>query len=509
MNRKSLLAMIVLLSTLCAACTERQSCTTNAFANIALAYTTAGQNDQALQVAKMLHHSAAQADVLSRIAASYQKAGQENQATELFNQALQIAQKIEMPADKVNVLETIAVQYSRAGQQQKAEQTLSLALQVAQTIQENINAKDTLVERIATQYAEIGEYNQGIQVAQTIWEDIPKARALARIAVKYVEAGEFDNARQVANTIENSASQASALTAIATQTGDYEQAFSAAKAIEDEASERKSIVLDKIFRLYIEAGQKQQAANVVSQMLQGTTAMEKTSRQAEELAKVAKLYTQLGQTEQAATLFSQALAKVNQIGENESDEQKVSTLAKVAVNLSDAGQTQQAKSVLQQALTIAQTIAIEDNQTRSLTQVAIAAAKIQLFSQVLPFIHTLHNSHTQVYALLLISDDYTEIGDKNQANQALTQAFQITQTLAPSPEKANKLGQIASQWTQLGKYEQALTVAQTIDPIKNGSPKALALAKIAQAYAQTQQTETAITLLSQALQDARTTQCSD
>ena len=295
MKLRILLATVALLSTLCSACSSGKRCVADAFADIAVSYAIAGQKEQALQVAQTMDNSALKAEALSEIALKYVEAGQQDEATQLFTQALQIANnKIEQPADKAVVLEEIAVNYGKARQKAKAAEILSHALQVAQTIEGN-SGKDTVVERIAVRYAEIGEYNQGIQVAETIWDDIPKGRALSRITVEYVKSGAYDQARQVADTIEAKASKANALTEIAAKTGEYKQAIGAAQNIEDENAELRSIVLGKIVLLYIKAGQKKQAVELLSQVLQAAKQIENTERRVDQLAKVALWYADMGE----------------------------------------------------------------------------------------------------------------------------------------------------------------------------------------------------------------------
>ena len=504
MRFRILLATVALLGSLCAACSSDEHCATGALMDIADSYVRADQNDQALQIAQTIDNSVIKANVLSRIAVKYGEAGQENQAEALFTQALQMANKIESLPEKAVTLETIATRYGKVGQNDKAAEVLSQASQVANTIGGASFVKDTVIETIAVRYAEIGDYNQGIGLANTIEDSLPKSRALARIVVKYVAVGNYDEARQIADTIEFNASKANALIEIAKKTKEYEQALSAAKEIENEQAELKINILGKISLLYAEAQQKQQTIEALSQALQVVKTTKDTETQVSQLAKIALLYLKTGNQQQASNILSQVLQVADTI---ENPEKKANTLAKVAVAYADAGQKKQATLVFTQAQKVAQTIENDENKNNTLARLAIASTKIKPYDQVLQLTQTLRDTRVQSSALIQIANDYVQTGHRDLAAKVLTQVLQNVQTLEDTDDKDQKLDQIAVQYAKITQYEQAIAVAKKIRTTNNGSPKASVLAKIANSYVEAGQKDKAMEVLSQALQVAKGTKC--
>lgn len=508
MKFKILLATVALIGTLCAACGGRRDCTRSAFADMAIAYASAGQSNQAQQFAQKLHPSTRKVVVLSQIAVQAAKAGQTQQAAQLFNQALQVADKIESPPDKVMAFVAIASHYGQAGQNDKAAEVLSQALQRVHEIWGTSFVKDTVWEKIAVTYADLGHFNQGLQVANKIFDEIPKGRALSQIVAKYVAIGDYDNARQVADTIDYRASQANALIAIATQTGEYQQALSVAQKIEeDEKTQRelKSIILGKLADLYSKVGQQQQAAEVASQVLELSKKAEDNDSKVTQLAKVANLYADAGEKSQAASISAQALQIANQV---ESADAKAHLLAEVVQIYGKAGQKELADSVFPQALAMAQSLENQDSQSRTLAKLALAAGRIQPYEQVIELIKTIEDTHVQASTLITLTQDYALSGQKEQAVQALNQAFEIAQRLNNSQAQAQILAEVAVWLLRIDQIDRSLAVAQTIDATVKNSPKASTLAKIANAYAKAGQQDKAIALLSQSLQTAKATKCS-
>lgn len=506
MKLRILLATVALMGSLCSACGGNRGCVSQAVAEIAVVHVATGEYDKAIQLTQKLDTSTLKAVVLSQIAIELVKAGQKKQAASLLKQALQVANKIDSPPDQVMTLSAIALQYGNAGQKDKAAEILSQAVQSTKAIWGGAFVKDTVLEKIAVQYAELGNYEQGIRVANKIYDDIPKSRALAQIAIKYVALGEYDKARQVAKAIEFNASKAHALIAIAIQTGEYQQALAVAQNIDEDGSlQLQSLVLTKIARLYSQAGQKQQAAEVVSQAFQAAELIEDAVPKVERLAQIAILYAEVGEKAQAIAASSQALQIANQIREVD---KKATLLAKVSVTYEKIQQKELADSVFTQALQIAQTIDNEDSKAKTLATLAIASASIKPYEQVLRLISTIADTPTQASALTQIARGYAPAGQRQQAHQALDQAFSVIQTAKNSKDKARILSDIAIESIQIAQYDRAFATAQMIDATEEDSPKALTLARIAKAYIKAGKKEKAIAILSQALPAAKATQCS-
>lgn len=509
MKFRIILATAALISTLCSACWGRRDCTSSTFAEMAVAYASAGQNNQAQQLAHKVNIPTRKVALLSQIGVQAVKAGQDQQAAELFKEALQVAQKMDSPPDKVMAFVAIASNYGKAGQNEKATEVLSQAVQSVKEIWGASFVKDTVLEKIAVTYAELGNFNQGIQIANKIFDEIPKGRALSQIVAKYVAIGDYNNARQVADTIDYRASKANALIAIATQTGEYQQALSIAQKMEeDEKTQRdlKSLTLGKIASLYSKAGQQKQAKEVASQVLQLSKKAEDNDSKVTQLAKVATLYAKAGEKAQAVSISSQALQIANQV---ESAQTKANLLAEVVQIYGKAGQKELADTIFPQVLSMAQTLENEDSQSRTLATLALAAGRIQPYDSVIELIKTIKDTKIQASTLITLAKDYALSGQKEQALQALNQAFESAQGLKNSQDKAQVLAPIAVRLARIDQFDRSLAVAQTIDAKVENSPKASTLAKIADAYAKAGQQDKAIALLSQALQAAKVVKCSD
>jgi tetratricopeptide (TPR) repeat protein len=519
-----LLTTITLIGTLSTACAASKRCISPAFADMASSYAAIGQNNQALQIAQNIENLTLKANVLSQIAVQSAKAGQREQAATMFSQSLQVANKIESPPDKVMALEAIATRYRIAGQNDKAAEVLSQAVRDADEIWGTSFVKDTVLERIAINYAKLGDYDRGIQIANKIVDDIPKSRALARIVAQYVAVGNYNQARQVADTIEVQTSKANALIEIAAKTGDYQQALSVAQKIDEEESvQLKSIILGKIALLYSKAGQEKQAVEVLSQALQTAQKIEETGAKVRQLIKVALQYAEVGKKEQAVAISSQVLQVASH---NQEANRKAEFLTRVAFVYETVGRHDLATSVFARALQIAQTVDNEDKKAQTLAKLAIASAEIKPYNQVLPIAQSIQDASIQADVLIQIARHYARVERNEEARQALERALQINQRSNKSHDKTQRIAEIAIELGKIAQYDSAIAIAQTLDTREKDSPKALVLAKIAGSYVKAGQKEKAIAkrccvrpwrcrrlaqiaLLSQALETARTTKCSE
>ena len=197
---------------------------------------------------------------------------------------------------KAKALVDIASYYTKAGQKEKASELLSQALQVAPASALKDDQENYVWDYIAIGYAEAGQYDQALSVAQSI-EDTPhQGMVLIKIVNFYTEAGQYDQALSVAQSMENSWYKTKALDDIATSyavAGQYEQALKVAQVIED--TESKASALVKIASYYTKAGQKEKASELLSQALKGENSIDV-------LVDIAIEYAALGQYEQAQTI---------------------------------------------------------------------------------------------------------------------------------------------------------------------------------------------------------------
>jgi tetratricopeptide (TPR) repeat protein len=134
----------------------------------------------------------------------------------------------------------------------------------------------------------------------------------------------------------------------------------------------------------------------------------------------------------------------------------------------------------------------------------------QLLSEALQIAQTLDEPSDKSNALEAIAEASGQLEDTDAAQQLLSKALQIAQTLEDSYDKSNALSAIAEASGQLEDTDaaqqllsEALQIAQTF---QDSSDKFDALSEIAQVYGQLEDTDAAQQLLSEALQIAQTFQ---
>jgi tetratricopeptide (TPR) repeat protein len=442
--------------------------------------------------------SALKAKVLGEIAAGYTAVGQEEKASEVLSEAFEVTQTVELPADKAMVLEAIARQYWQVGEPEKAAELLSQALQVAESIWGISTVKDTVVERIALRYSEMGDRDRALQVADTILGKIAKSRALAQIAIHYAKAGDYEQAMGVAETIEAYPSQAIALTEIATRTGEDAPAVAAAQRIE--SPERQSIVLAKIAALRIEEQQYEEVLAILTEAQQAASTIEELPNRAGQLAEIARLYEQAGYRERGVEVLSEALRLAREAGGMVEEVQLASNLV---ADATEAGQVEFARSTLEGVLPLVKEI----EKPQIVASLASAATTLQPHDWVIQFANKIEDSEARVNALLDIAEKYAEVGEEERAAEVLLGAFETIRTSEESESKAQRLERMARQLAQIHRYEDAIAIAQAIDAEQHPATKALALTNIASLQTNDRQKENAIALLSQALTVAKSTKC--
>ena len=351
------------------------------------------------------------------------------------------------------------------------EDPLGYALIVAKGIG-NPFSKAEALSKIAIKYAEVGQYDQGLQVANTIVRASDKAIALSGIAAKYAEDGRKDKAseilsqalqvaREIKSYWEGRDNARSKVAIKYAEVGQYDQALQVANAIGN--SFWKANALSGIAVEYAEDGRKDKASEILSQALQ--VANGDRSYRDDALSKVAIKYAEVGQYDQALQVANTSLLKANALSgiaveyaedgqydqalqvANTIDILKASTLSGIAAKYTEAGRKDKASEILSQAL-----------------QVIVADT-----SYMYP--------GYKASELSEIAVKYAEAGRKDKASEVLSQALQVARTME---FKAEAFSEIAVRYAEAGQYEQALQVATTIE---EAAYKDIALSEIAIKYA--------------------------
>lgn len=180
---------------------------TKALAHIATKYVEDGQYEKANQVElqiKKAKYQPSKAEALADIAVKYFHGGQRDKALNLLFQARQVAQTIEDSQSKAITLGDIAVIWAQTGEKERTSEFFSQALQIAGTIKgADGGLRNTALCQIAEDYAEVGQYNEALSVADIMTNGGMRDHALGRIAKKYAEDGRYEKALQILTKIED------------------------------------------------------------------------------------------------------------------------------------------------------------------------------------------------------------------------------------------------------------------------------------------------------------------
>ncbi|NEQ24373.1 MAG: hypothetical protein F6K28_35705, partial [Microcoleus sp. SIO2G3] len=159
---------------------------------IADEYIKAQQYDVAFKVAQAMRDSYEKTNKLQEIVSKYLETGR-------YDDARQFVNIYEAPAEKVGLLLAIANKYIQTGQTTKANEVLAQAFQIAKTIEGP--ESNILVFKVETD-------SQGNRISATEVDDpADRGSLLEEIAVKYAQAGQYNQALQVAQALESTATR--------------------------------------------------------------------------------------------------------------------------------------------------------------------------------------------------------------------------------------------------------------------------------------------------------------
>jgi len=147
------------------------------------------QYDSAFAITQAIKDTSERSAKLQQITEKYIDAGR-------YDTALQVVNTLEAPSDKARWLVAIANKYIQTEQTNKASEILAQAFQITQTIEgpeskvfrfgaeggtqvDDPYDRASLLEEIALKYAQVGQYNQALQVAKKI-EDASNRNQLSQ-----------------------------------------------------------------------------------------------------------------------------------------------------------------------------------------------------------------------------------------------------------------------------------------------------------------------------------------
>ncbi|KPK75225.1 MAG: hypothetical protein AMJ79_12090 [Phycisphaerae bacterium SM23_30] len=240
----------------------------SALGGIAKKYVDIGQKDKAaeilpqpLKIAREITDTAVRARALVWVANKYIAAEQNEEAAEILSQALKLTNKIKDARGKATILADISSQYLAAEQYDQA-------FEVAKTI-EYVDWLTNALARIASKHVEFGQKEKVTDILAMVLESVKdtklpqiKDRELSMVAKAYAESGQCEAGLQVAEQINDAGLKATALSTIAAGYAKIRQkdkalelfvrALEMSKGISELSKARN---LDMILKDYVEAKQ--------------------------------------------------------------------------------------------------------------------------------------------------------------------------------------------------------------------------------------------------------------
>ena len=514
----------------------------NTVAEIATKYADVGQLDRVLQILKTTKDKESRNRVLSamvskylnpdhydlalRIANSVKDSAQKDWALAwiardavghgLYDKALEVTHMLEGADSKAEGLIGVAGGCAQAGQKEKVMGILSQALEVTKTI-EDTSREDWALGQVARGYAAVGQYDQALEVTGKMGEFEEKTETLAEIARQHMKAGHYDQAITVAHLIADPSAQYRTLAEIADTyivSGDkakirelLAQLLQVANAIQErpllegrigrtflmgrspiDAMQYRPIkarALAEVAGKYAKLGEKEQAAELLSQAVKAAIAVTDALRKADTLVEIAGGYAELGQ-------FDQALQIVGTIQEAYF---KGRALVVIAGKYTQADQFDRALQV---------TEAIEEPGLRSDALAVIVHRYVEAgqYDRALQLAQTMANDRVRQGVLADIANGYAKAGQQEEAASLLSESKDGREAYwqSEAEEKAETIAGMARMYAEAGLYDPALQIATVIGDI---SEKAGALSDVAQKFAEVGQKEKAAEVLFQTLEAAK------
>ena len=424
-----------------------------ALKEIGRAYAKLGQYEKALNlVDETIKEDSSKIFFWAEISAKFEGIGQDDKASLALMRALQkIEDKDKEGAlRKVETLVNIAKNvYIRAGRKDKAIEFLNQALQEMEIKKDSFPFynKIELWTRIGEGYAEVGHYEKALEIwtnamkvgeKNIYWETFKWKDELSEEIMKgFIETGRYKEALKLTETIAN--------------------------------PYLKARVLSKIVNVYIETGQKTEAAELLSQTLQVAQSIsEERAGKAMILGSLAVKYIKIGQDKKALQIIG-SLNKVVDVGEIHF---QFETLIKIADYYLSVGNKVKSKEFLDHALQLVRT------EARYLIEIAGKYIKVgekeeasELLTEANQLAEAKEDNITKVERFIEIADFYIATGQNDKALEFLTKALKVAQNINKSlvisrhyvlDVCGDALDKIAVKCVELKHYEIALQAIKAI-----------------------------------------------
>jgi tetratricopeptide (TPR) repeat protein len=275
------------------------------------------------------------------------------------------------------------------------------------------------------------------------------------------------------------------------------------EAIND--ADDKAEALSEIAVKYAETGQKDKAAQILSQALETVKSIEDADDKGKAFFEVTESYAKIGQPDKAFQMLRFQAYDYGVYSTTNSAYKISGVLREIASSYAKAGQKEKATQTFSQAIEAAQNIKDGWSKNSALELIVLFCADAGYFVQTLKTAKTIKDESGKLRALFLV----LEYADANQ----LTQALETTKSMKGGLWKARVLYKIAAKYSETGQKDKATQILsqalETAKLMKGGRWKASVLSEIAVTYSETGQKDKAVQILSQALETAKTIEDAD
>jgi len=336
---------------------------------------------------------------------------------------------------------------------------------------------------IADNYVKIGQKDKSSEIlakalplVQCISDKCDQSKPLAKIAGQYALIGQEVRASEILN-----------------------QAIQVAQTAQGCMSHNDLLenLLD-ISKRYLDAGQYKLAIQTVRGFKYPTSKLGMFESYG--LAIVAEKLAEAGKVDQAVALFEEALEIVQSIDLQNLVDRFLAfrSFILIASSAVQAGLNEQAIEALVEAQQLVQTMDNTGEKTQPLIQIAQLYAKLGQSDQAVEFLSLAFssakslekgNDSHKVFMLSNIAVEYAALNQTN-GNEIFAFALQIAQAIEDEGSKASALSNLAYNYARARQYDQALEVAQMINP--QLSDYSHALQNIAEQYIEDEKFEEAL-----------------
>jgi lipopolysaccharide biosynthesis regulator YciM len=450
----------------------------------------AGKFDQARRIAEQISDGGIKLQAMTEVALAYKSVGQSEQAISLLSQAYQLAKP--QPGNQSSA--AWVGYFAQAGAYDRASQ-------ISNRFKDEYSRLSTRLQ-IAQAYLQAGQLNQAFERAQTVPEgklqpfgDIPdpKVEVIQGIVQRSLKTGQFELAIRAARSLNNPRIKVRALRTIAqtyAKQGQTNRALAVLTQAVEVAKNTRSVVvvLDRMTSYsesnagllvnlaedYARFKQTELAIatlNAASQSAQNfdyrqnsyaSGSLSAMPLKVKALTQVARAYTQLGQMQPAIALLDQA-AKVAQTVD---DSAKVEVLTDVAIGYGKAGKVDAAQPLLSQARQLSQKTTVFWLPSRVAEAYAAvglnqeAATVVEEFLRLPPSqLEPSLDARIERFAIAVAASESPDL------------SLQLVEKIQAQPPKVTALANIAAKYLDSDRQPQATLVTnkllQAINQIAN------------------------------------------